>query len=66
MDRPFELFKGGLDPSISAEILNSPFSMREKEEVLLVQFLEDHVPNFILIVAQNKNTGKVEFRIMKL
>ncbi len=56
MDRPFELFKGPLDPSRKKEStpINremSGFSLKEKEEVLLVQFLEDHVPNFLLIVA---------------
>lgn len=40
--------------------------MREKNEVLLVQFLEDHNPSFILIVSQDKTEDKVEFRIMKL
>jgi hypothetical protein len=34
--------------------------------VVLVSFLEDHIPTFILVVIQEIETERVEFRILKL
>ncbi|CDW85950.1 UNKNOWN [Stylonychia lemnae] len=70
IEQPYELFRGPiLEFQQDIQDESSPTEQVGKYdgfEIKLVKFMEDHISNFILVVAQDASNKKIEFKILKI